>query len=362
MTEPSHEAQARLEASEQMIRAVRSTPEQLRRGLTLGAQVGRGLTQRGRGAQLDRVVICGVGGSAFPAELLKLMLAQRGVACVISRSYLPPEQLSARSSGQLIIACSFSGNTEETLSSYQSALKTEALTVAISSGGELEERAQEARRPHVKLERPSAHFQPRAGTGLFLGALVGLLEELGLCVGGSEELKASASALEAHLTDATLNAQASELTEELAGKIPVFYALSPYGPALAQLAKIKLNENAKQPAFWAELPEANHNELIGYTQLHSALIAVVFTDQRAPARMQTRLQETLKVLQMLGVRVTTLPLPEAPEWVARVLGALYLIDLVSCSLAVRASLNPNEVELLERFKKRLGPFRGLESP
>ena len=360
MTEPSPEAQARLEASEQMIRAIRSTPEQLRKGLALGAQVGRELN--GQGAQPNRVIICGVGGSAFPAELLRLMLIQRGVACMISRSYLLPEPLTALSSEVLIVACSFSGNTEETLSSYHCALRTDALTVAISAGGELEKRAQSECRPHVRLERPSPGFQPRAATGLFLGALVGLLEELGLCAGGTEELKASASALEAHLMDATLNAQASELTEQIAGKIPVFYALSPYGPALAQLAKIKLNENAKQPAFWAELPEANHNELIGYTQLNSALIAVIFTDQRAPARMQTRVQETIKVLRTLGVSVTTLTLPEAPEWVARVLGALYLIDLASCSLAVRTSINPNEVELLERFKKRLGPFRGLESP
>lgn len=342
--------------------AVRSTPQQLREGLALGAALGRALREADPAHMPRRVVVCGVGGSAFPAELLKLMLEERGVRCELSRGYQLSNEVARSSREVLLIACSFSGNTEETLSSYQRALDTQAVTVAISAGGKLEELATGQRRPHIKLTRPSESFQPRAATGLFLGALVGLVETFGLCAGGSAELSSAAASLEELLNDSAHERKASQLTAQLEGKIPIFYASAPHGAALAQLAKIKINENAKQPAFWSELPEANHNELIGYTRLHSELIVVLFIDPMAPLRLQTRARETLKALSGLGVSVTSLTLPEVTEPLAQLLATLYVIDLTSCALALRAGLNPNEVEALELFKQRLGPFKGLDAP
>jgi len=347
----------------EMLSAVSSAPEQLSRGLALGLDAAQGLRERYQLRLAQRLIIAGVGGSAFPAELLKLMLMERGERCDLSRSYelpLGPGELGAEAA--LVICCSFSGNTEETIASYQEALRRGLTTVAISSGGELERLASSAAQPHLKLRKPSSDFQPRAATGLFLGALVGLLDGLGRCAGGAQELRAVAQELSGLIADEALTATGRALALELEGRVPVFYAPWPYGPSLAQVAKIKINENAKSPAFWAELPELNHNELIGYRRLNEPLTALIFLDDQAPPRMQRRAEATLKTLEELGLHCLTLAICSGEQRLARLLATLFIIDVASCELALRAGLNPNEVALLERFKRELGPFSSAWEP
>lgn len=343
----------------QMRSAVRSTPQQLLKGLHLGSQQGRIFQKKHPTKSYRHIVICGVGGSAFPAELLKIVLTQRGILCSISRDY-QLTYLHNLDAQTLIFACSFSGNTEETLSSFKDALRYKSDLISISAGGRLEQWAQQYQQTHIKLQRPSLDFQPRAATGLFLGTLIGFLDAIGVCSGEAQALSQSADALEKHLSDPNLEQQAQQLSEQLKGKIPVFYALNHYASALAQVAKIKVNENAKLPSFWGSIPEMNHNELIGYTQLNPLFCVVIFTDSQAPARLQTRVQKMQQTLIELGIQTLKIPVFEAQELITRLLSTLYLIDLISCELAIRANFNPNEVSLLETFKRKLGEFLGID--
>ena len=154
--------------------------------------------------------------------------------------------------------------------------------------------------------------------------------------------------------------EAHQLAQKLHGRIPVFYAPPPYAESLARVAKIKVNENAKCPAFWNEIPEFNHNEMVGYTRLHHPLTTVFFEDPRASSRMQQRIAQSVNTLRGYGVDTLTIPIRKSKDRITSLLATLYLLDVVSCEMALQAGVDPNPVTMIEEFKKALGSRNGDE--
>ncbi|MEE2645587.1 MAG: SIS domain-containing protein [Myxococcota bacterium] len=336
-----------------MLEAVRGVSGHLRAGPALAAEAAQQLA----GFTPRRVILCGMGGSAFPGELTRLVLDPAKVNLEVSRRY----QISGAPLGSedLVIASSFSGNTEETLSALADAKRQGARRVILCAGGRLEAIARAEGLPLISLERPFPGFQPRAASGYFIGALVGLLEGIGLAPGGAERLAQIADRLSEVVADEEgVRATATEIADQIGERIPVFYAPPPYAETVAQVAKIKINENAKRPAFWNEVPEFNHNEMVGYT-LRSATFAPIFLmDNAAPARSQQRMRQSLQTLREAGVHAAEVSIRfgEGDEPLLRALATLYTFDFVSCILAERDGIDPNPVALVEDFKAALGPF------
>lgn len=131
---------------------------------------------------------------------------------------------------------------------------------------------------------------------------------------------------------------------------------------MARVVKIKINENAKSPAFWNEVPELNHNEMVGYTRLHAPLVAVFLTTTQTTPRQQTRVARTVETLRKHGVDTLEVPMRPARDPLAAALATLYLFDLVSCELATLAGVDPNPVAMVEDFKASLGPFVTTREP
>ena len=157
-----------------------------------------------------------------------------------------------------------------------------------------------------------------------------------------------------------VQAEAQQIADALDGTIPVFYAPPPYAESLGRVVKIKINENAKSPAFWNEVPEFNHNEMVGYTRLHQALTAVFFADPLADPRMKTRVAQSAQTLSEYGVKTLIVPIREAQDRLTSLLATLYLFDVVSCEMALKAGIDPNPVAMVEDFKAALGPFTGAD--
>ena len=327
-----------------MLSAVRGIPDHL----VIGGQLAEGVGGQCRDS-IERVTLCALGGSAFPGDLIKLMIASADLDFKVSRSYqVERSQLSSR---DLVIVSSYSGNTEETLSSLEDAVKRGAQVIAICAGGELERRSKTYNLPLIKLNKPTEHFQPRAASGYFMGAIAGLLEDLGLVSGARRRLVDVAEELR---TLMNVSEEAQEIANALHDRIPVFYATPPYAKSLAQVAKIKVNENAKCPAFWNEVPEFNHNEMVGYTRLSQPFTAVFFVDPHASARMEQRVTQSAETLRRYGVETLFIPIREAQDQLTSLLATLYLLDEVTCILAVRAGVDPNPVKMIEEFKTALG--------
>lgn len=214
---------------------------------------------------ITRVVIAGMGGSALAALVVKSWLKnQLTVPFEIVRTYSLPHYVDANT---LVIASSYSGNTEETLSGLTEANQRGAQMGVIAAGGELMTHAEENDIAYVQLPND---LQPRMAVINNLRALVALLVHFDVADSSVfEEIESQAEWLEAETAQwgkgvTTDKNYAKQLAVLAVGKTPVFYAGNLMAP-VAYKWKISWNENAKNVAFWNELPEFNHNEFIGWT-------------------------------------------------------------------------------------------------
>jgi glucose/mannose-6-phosphate isomerase len=328
-----------------MLAAVRGIPDHFSPGATAAGEAGR--TCRG----VRRVIIAGMGGSAFPGDLLRLHTDPLGIDLQVARDYRIHQRVDAQT---LVIAASYSGNTEETLSALADAQSRGAQVITLSAGGRLAEVAARDGLPSVVLSKPTPTFQPRAATGFFLGALAAILENAELLPNGVVAMLATGEALRRHTQ---VEAAAEVLAHHFEARIPVLYTTHPFG-VVGRVAKIKLNENAKIPAFFNEIPELNHNEMVGYTRLSGPFTAVMVEDPGAHPRQQHRVATTVATLEANGVPVVRVPLVAGETPLVQALAALYLFDFASCALAARTGVDPNPVAMVEDFKRALGPWGG----
>lgn len=214
--------------------------------------------------KISNVVHSGMGGSALWA-FLSLGWPGYTLPFEIVRDYHAPHYVDEQT---LFIASSYSGNTEETLSSLLEAEAKGAQIVVITSGGKLETIAKE--KGYLLLELPKID-KPRYGTMYGLKGLLTLGEHLGILAQDNVvgQLESSAAFLKETIAEwsptvATKDNLAKELALDTIGKSPVIYAGSLLAPA-AHKWKISFNENSKNIAWEYSFPEFNHNEFTGWT-------------------------------------------------------------------------------------------------
>ena len=298
-----------------------------------------------------RAVICGMGGSAFPGDILTTVYENSGLSVSVNRDYAVPDSLDAT----VFIVSSFSGNTEETLSVFDNLVERDANVVVVTSGGELLERAQARQVGLIRLDKPSPTFQPRAATAMFVSAFARILEYC--CEMQCESFfEADMRACVRLFGDTTKLEEAGEaLATRLKGRIPVFYAARPYGRSLARVAKIKINENSKLPSFAGEFPEINHNEMVGYTRQSNLFHPVVFRNPSDGVRMLHRIDMTVDTLRSNGLPVEVIEIQGATRLEA-IFRGLILVDYASVYLAMMDGVDPSPVAMVEEFKDRLDPL------
>ncbi len=303
----------------------------------------------------ENVVYAGMGGSALAALIAQSWPGIK-VPFEVCREYHIPGYVSEKT---LFIAASYSGNTEETLSALAEAESKNAKIVVIYGGGRLQEIS--AHKNYPLLILPKAE-QPRYGVLANLRALVTVLQAANLLnmPEGLDELNRSADFLKEAVrawlpTVPTAQNPAKKLAMELTGKSPVIYA----GPLLSPAAykwKINFNENAKNVAWWNELPEFNHNEMIGWSShpVEKGTYGIIeLRSNLEHPRVIRRFEVGEKLLS--GLR----PAPNVVEvkgnnLLEQLLWAVAYGDFVTIYLALLNNLNPAPVELVEKFKKELG--------
>lgn len=305
-------------------------------------------------ANYQNVVYAGMGGSAL-AALVATSWPGVKLPFELCRQYHIPDYVS---SNTLFIAASYSGNTEEELSALAEAEERGARIVAIAKGGKLQEIAAQKNYPLLPL--PEAN-QPRYAVLANFKAIVAVLTAAQLTSHPQalDELQKAADFLKQAVnswlpTVPTSQNPAKKLALELAGKSPAVYA----GPLLAPAAykwKINFNENAKNVAWWNELPEFDHNELIGWsshpTQKPYGIIEL--RSKLEHPRIQKRFEVGEKLLS--GLR----PAPNVVEVqgttpLEQLLWAINFGDFVSIYLGLLNNVNPTPVDLVEKFKQELG--------
>lgn len=300
-------------------------------------------------AGVSNVVLAGMGGSAWPAVYMKVW-GELTVPFEIVRDYTLPDYVGKDT---LFISSSYSGNTEETLSALDDAVKRGARMAVMSSGGKLAERAKAE--GYALYEIPGG-IQPRMSSFFFLAAMAQLFEPLGLIPKGkTEELRSAGDWLKDQTGDwgpeiPTAKNPAKQLSLELMGKSVVVYSGPKLFPA-ANKFKICLNENAKNVAWVNQYPEFNHNEFIGWTS-HPVDKPYAVVEIRSDLEHE-RVQKRFKVSERLlsGKRPAPHVIdPEGTTQLEQLLWTSNFCDFVSVYLALLNGLNPTPVDLVEKLK------------
>ncbi|XOB42084.1 MAG: bifunctional phosphoglucose/phosphomannose isomerase [Candidatus Nealsonbacteria bacterium] len=291
--------------------------------------------------RFENIIICGMGGSALPADLLLIFFNDLKLPLYIHRSYNLPPQATKES---LIICISFSGNTKETISTFKEAQERKLKAAAITAGGELAKSAKKYNTPLVFL--PSVKIQPRWAFGYLFGALIKVLSNSGVIEDNSDEILKIAEKLK----PLELETQGKSLAKKLVGKIPLVYASNKF-KSLARIWKINFNENSKIMAFWNYFPELIHDEIVGYSNLKNFHV-IILRDSDDHPKILKAMDLTADLLKQKGIEVDFVEL-EKKNVLEKVFNNLILSDWVSYYLAKEYKIDPTPVEIVEEFKKKL---------
>lgn len=306
------------------------------------------------GRDITSIVVTGMGGSALAALMAKVVLSKElPVSFDVVRDYTLPAYVNEHT---LVIASSYSGNTEETLSALQQAREKGAQIGVLASGGTLIEKASAQSIAHIVLPTGA---QPRMAMIYNLKALFALLVHFGVVKNTwlyeLERLSGWLAEETSRWTPEVLTEQnyAKQLALEAIGKTPVFYG-SPLTAPLAYKWKISWNETAKNVAFWNEYPEFNHNEFMGWTSHPVEKPFAVFDllSSFDSARVRQRFELSDRLLSGKRPHATTIELQgETP--IAQLLWGAILADFASVYAAILNQVDPTPVVLIERLKKEL---------
>jgi glucose/mannose-6-phosphate isomerase len=320
-----------------MIDDVLGLPDQLRDALW------RIETARLEEADSAGLMVCGMGGSAIGGDLAASAIGDRLCRPMATvRGYELPSWATPE---WTVLCSSYSGNTEETLACFEAAEALGARRLVLSTGGALVDRAREAGVPVVA---PPGIYQPRVAVAYMFVAAAEAAALSGVAPRIRTEIDAGAAFLEREAL--TVKAKAAEIASALGAAPTVIYGSDLTAP-VAHRWKTQINENAKRLAFHSELPEADHNEICGWTGEAAARMAAVFLeDCDQHPRERRRFELTAEIVAESGaavVRVETV----GETRVERMLWGVLLGDLVSLEIARQAGIDPEQIDALNRIKE-----------
>lgn len=286
--------------------------------------------------------VLGMGGSNLSAGLLKIWNTALDIHSY--KNYgLPPVPMKTLKNG-LVVASSYSGNTEETLDGFQKAIKNKLPVAVIAAGGKLLDQARKNKKPYIQLPHG---IQPRTAIGYNFMALLRLT--------GDTARMREASTLATLLKSTEYERAGKTLAKKLKGNLPVIYS-SERNKALAYNWKIRLNETGKIPAFSGVFPELNHNEMTGFDvtdttrDLSQKLFFVFLKDANDNPRILKRMNVTERLYRERGLPVEVV-IVNGKNPLHKLFSSVLIADWTAYYLAKEYGIDPEPVPLVEEFKK-----------
>ena len=327
-----------------MLDVIGSFPEQCVKAQNIGLAFS---VPRSYRIPYSNIVCTGLGGSAIGADILRsYLLYETKVPIFVNRSYLLPAFVGHRT---LVIASSYSGDTEETISAYRDAKKRMAKLIVVTSGGHLRDMADRDGVPVIKIPKG---IPPRCATGyMFFPALI-LLAKIGIIKDKSGEIGPVIKTL----NSIKKKNIAKKVARALYNKYPIIYASQDSNDCVVTRWRGELAENAKQISSGNLFPEMNHNEIVGFENpgyLLKKIVVVILRDPYDHPRVSKRMDITKALLNKGGVKVMEVS-SSGDSRLARVFSLLYIGDFVSFYLAMLNRTDPTPVDRITYLKKELG--------
>jgi len=303
---------------------------------------------------IDKVVVLGMGGSAIGGDLVRsLVQSESAVPVIIHRDYGLPAFVDANT---LVIGSSYSGNTEETLSGFEPALKTKAKKLAMTTGGKLQEIAEANDIPVFRINYKA---QPRAALGFSFLPTLGVMQKLGLIKDKSKDVDETVKVLES--LSARLDEKsplsgnpAKQLARRLYGCLPVVYGAGIASEA-AHRWKTQINENSKAWGFYEVFPELNHNATVGYPfpkEVAQKIRVVLLRSPLFNERVKLRYDVTCELLKRAGVAYEFVD-GEGKSALSQMMSLVMMGDFASYYLAILYGVDPSPVEVISYLKDQL---------
>jgi glucose/mannose-6-phosphate isomerase len=304
--------------------------------------------------KISNVIIVGMGASAIGGDIVRrLALAESKLPVGVHRDYGLPAFVDAST---LVIASSYSGNTEETLSAFTESLRTQAKKLVITSGGKLKHLAENEGIPAFVVDYQAP---PRVAFPYNLIPLVGIFQKLGLLGDKSADLPEAVDILNKLSRDFVetrplASNPAKQLAAKLRARVAVIYGAEIFSE-VAQRWKEQFNENSKAWAFFESFPELNHNAVDGYEfPLEAKEKIFVLMLRSSSLRPQTllRYEATAKLLAKAGISYEFAE-ARGESALAQVMSSVLLGDYASFYLAILNEVDPTSTDAINFVKQYL---------
>lgn len=308
--------------------------------------IGNSITFHIKDENYSNILICGLGGSGIGGTIISQVLKpQCKLPIVVNKDYSIPGFVDKNT---LVIACSYSGNTEETLEMVEAALSKNAEVCVITSGGKFSDIAAEKQLNIVQIP---GNLPPRAAFGYSFPQLFFVLEKYGL-IGFpfQDEIKKAIELLD--VEEISIQQEAAKIADSLLGKIPVIYSESRF-EGVAIRFRQQINENSKMLCWHHAIPEMNHNELVGWRNKNENLVPVFITSNNDYFRNTERVKYSQKIIsEYVGEMVEMKAKGET--YLIECLYLIHLGDWVSWYLADKKKIDAMEVDVITGLKEMLG--------
>lgn len=301
----------------------------------------------------DQIVVLGMGGSAAGGDYLRELVHAGGtVPCLVCRDYVLPGFVSSKT---LVIACSYSGNTEETLSALKQAHAKSAQIAGVTSGGQIGAFCKEHGYPCVMI--PGGQ-PPRTALGYLFIPMAQMCATLGYYP--TPAFETCFELLDRCREDwgplvKTTSNPAKMLALSLFGKAILVYGLGSWQSVAAFRWKGQINENSKMMAFYHAFPELNHNEIMGWTLAEHQGVdrwATVFLASGDESKqMRLRADVTGEIIRSKTDLHEVHS--EGDDLLSQMLSITYFGDFVSLYLAALNDVDPEAIEAINLLKSKL---------
>ena len=306
--------------------------------------------------KIDNIIISGMGGSSISGDIIQTLLRDRiDIPIYVSRDYDLPKWANKNT---LVISQSYSGNTEETLSTFKHATQKHCKILGISSNGKLKEYCEKRQLPFIQIP---GDMQPRASIGYMIFCCLYALKKIGV-IKHDMKLEIDETYL---VTKELINEikkeipekknKAKQLTKTIVGTIPQIYGWMIYSP-IARRWATQINENGKLICRYDEVSECNHNDIVGWSmdpEISKQFSCILFRDHECETvYMSTRLDFMKKLYKDVAANIIEVHV-HGKKRLAKMMYAMILGDFISTYIAIQRKIDPSPVEAIVQLKEEL---------
>ncbi|MFM7022930.1 MAG: bifunctional phosphoglucose/phosphomannose isomerase [Flavobacteriales bacterium] len=324
---------------------VEKFPAQLKKAI----EIGKAANFKPAKNEIKNVLICGLGGSGIGGTIVSQIVKNEiKVPIITCNDYHIPAFVNENT---LVIASSYSGNTEETLLTTEQAIKAKAEIAAVTTGGKILEICQKHGFNHIV--NPGG-MPPRSTMGYSVTQQLFILEKYGLI--SSKYTEQMAIAADLLLTEKeNIIRDADALATKLLKKTPVIYCADNY-EGIAIRFRQQINENSKMLSWHHKLPELCHNEIVGWTEAHKDIALVVFRNDDDFYRTAKRTDFTISKVKSLVDSVTEI-YSKGNSMLEKAFYFVHFGDWVSVLIAEKRNIDPVEIKVIDELKDALAVLK-----